>query len=93
MELLEGAEIENFYKMVDGLCAAVSDDKVLDEKLKEFNQKNDFLYRKMLEPYSGRIANSLYRRGILPSTISKDRILALIDFIVCESHYERVKEY
>jgi poly-gamma-glutamate synthesis protein (capsule biosynthesis protein) len=93
VELLEGAELDDFYMMMDGLCAAITDEKFLDAKLKEFNQKNDFSYRKMLEPYSGRIANSLYRKGILPSSISKERILAIMDFVVCESHYERVKEY
>ena len=93
VELLHGNYLESFNQMMVELCEAIKDERVLNTRMKEFNQKNDFLYRKMLEPYSGRLANSLYRRGLLPSTLSKDRILALIDFVVCESHYERVKEF
>ena len=93
VEPLKGEDLKSFNEMMTELCEAIKNNDILDTKLAEFNVKNDFLYRKMLEPYSGRLANSLYRRGILPSTISKDRILALMDFIVCESHYERVKEF
>ena len=93
VELLKGGDLEFFNQMMVELCDAIKEVNVLNAKLKEFNMKNDFLYRKMLEPYSGRLANSLYRRRLLPTTLSKDRILALIDFVVCESHYERVKEF
>lgn len=93
IEALEGSELNCFYKMMEGLSASINVENELVEKLNKFNQKNDFLYRKMLEPYSGSMANRLYRKGLLPSTISRERILALMDFIVCESHYERVKEY
>ena len=93
LEPLKGDDLKSFNKMMTKLCEAIKDIAILDSKLTEFNIKNDYLYRKMLEPYSGRLANSLYRRGILPSTISKDRVLALMDFIICESHYERVKDF
>ncbi len=93
VKLLEGEDLESFNKMMEELCSAIHDEKLLKEKLCEFNRKNDYLYRKMFEPYSGRVMNALYRRGLLPSFIGKDRILALIDFIGCESHYERVMDY
>ena len=92
VELLKGDDLELFKKMMTELCESIKSDEVLDAKLAEYNIKNDYLYKKMLEPYSGRLASSLYRRGLLPSTINKDRVLALMDFVVCESHYERVKE-
>ena len=93
VSLLEGDELHEFNLMMKALCLVIQDEKLLDNKFKEFNVKNDYLYRKMFEPYSGRIMNGLYRRGLLPTCMSKERILALMDFIVCESHYERVKEY
>ena len=93
LEPLKGEDLESFNEMLTKLCEPIKDNDILDAKLAEFNIKNDFLYRKMLEPYSGRLGNSLYRRGVLPTTINKERILALMDFIVCESHYERVKEF
>ncbi len=91
--LLKEKESENFDLMMKMLCEVIQDPVLLEQKFKNFNSINDYLYRKMLEPYSGRLANGLYRRGFLPTTISKERILALMDFIICESHYERVKEY
>ena len=92
VNLLGGKELEGFNSMMRGLCEAIQNPDILDAMLKEFNVKNDYLYRKMLEPYAGRVANGMYRRGWLPSTISKERVLALMDFLICESHHERVKE-
>ena len=93
VDLLEGEELAEFNIMMKNICEVIQDEKLLLKKFEEFNAANDFLYKKMLEPYSGRIANGLYLRGLLPTTISKERILALMDFIICESHQERVIEY
>lgn len=93
VRLLRGKELERFNMMMDGLCLTIRNESLLDKKIREFNKNNDYLYRKMLEPYTGRFASSLFRKGILPTTINKERILALMDFVVCESHYERVKEF
>ncbi len=93
VKIITGDELLSFNEMMQGLCEALHDESSLKEKLQSFNKENDYLYQKMLEPYSGRIMNSLYRRGLLPSFIGKERILALIDFLRCESHYERVMDY
>lgn len=93
INLLGGKELEVFNKMMKDLCIAILDNNMLDQKLMEFNSNNDFQYRKMLEPYSGRIMNGLFRRGVMPSFMNKERLLALIDFILCESHYDRLKDY
>lgn len=92
VHLMKENDLAVFNKMMAELCNAIQDDEHLKVKLNEYNAGNDYLYRKMLEPYSGKIANGLYRRGLLPTTIKKERILALSDFLICESHYERVKE-
>lgn len=93
VKLLDERQLEKFNKMMDELNTAIQDKTQLEKKLKEFNKKNEYLYKKMLEPYSGKIMNGLYRRGLMPSTMSRERILALMDFLICESHYERVKEF
>lgn len=91
--LLEGKDLESFTKMMRELSNPIKDEILLKSKFKTFNKENDYLYRKMLEPYSGRILNALYKRGILPSFVGKERVLALMDFLGCESHYERVMDY
>lgn len=93
IKMITGDELLSFNEMMQELCEAIHDEPSLKEKLQSFNKENDYLYQKMLEPYSGRVMNSLYRRGLLPSFIGKERILALIDFLRCESHYERVLDY
>ena len=93
VELLEGKALESFMAKMLELCSTIQDEALLEAKFTEYNYNNDYLYRKMLEPYSGRFLNGIYRRGLLPSTISEERVLALIDFIGCESHSERVKEF
>ena len=92
LNLLDGKELDDFNCMMKDLCEAIQNPDILEAKLKEYNVRNDYLYRKMLEPYSGRVTNGMYRRGWLPSTINKERVLALMDFLICESHHERVKE-
>ena len=92
VKLLAGQELESFKRMFEDLSSIIQDSDALVCKLNAFNQKNDHLYRKMLEPYSGRIASGMYRRGWLPSTIRKERVIALMDFLNCESHHERVSE-
>lgn len=91
--LLKGDELKGFNRDLAGLNEIIQDDTLLRQKFKEYNRDNDFLYRKMLEPYSGRIMNALYRRGLVPSFMGEERLLALIDFLGCESHYERVMDY
>lgn len=93
VDLLQDKSLKDFNAMMKQLCISFSDEDILGQKLKEYNDSNSFLYKKMFEPYSGRIMNSLYRRGILPSFMNKERLLAFIDFIGCESHHERMMDY
>lgn len=93
IELLGGEEVKSFNKMMEGLCSTIQDETKLKKIFQLYNKENNYFYKKMLEPYSGRVMNALYRRGLLPSFIGRERVLALIDFIGCESHYERVMDY
>ncbi len=93
VKCLTGNDLDNFKSMVSDLSNAINNSDILEKKLADFNRENDFLYRKMFSPYTGRIMNGLFYRGLLPSFMNKERILALNDFLICESHYERVKDY
>ncbi len=93
INLIHGKDLEDFNQKISELSTVIFDSYLLEYKFKEFNLNNDYLYRKMLEPYSGRAMNGFYRRGWLPSCMSKERIIALKDFVMCESHYDRFKEY
>lgn len=92
VDLLGGESLNSFDIMIQSLCISFDDTHLLNDLLKDYNSKNDFLYRKMLEPYTGKITTGLFRRGLLPSTLNKARILAMKDFMSCESHYERLNE-
>ena len=43
----------------------------------------------MHQPYENRILNKLYRMHLLPSLVSKKRFLHLLNYIDCESHYDK----
>lgn len=83
---------ESFILQLQNKSKTIEIASELDRALKSFMTRHDFLYRKMLTPYTGRVATALFRRGLLPSFINKKRMLALSNFIKCESHYERVCE-
>jgi len=93
VKLLDKGEKEAYQKRIKELSAVIQDSQKLKNEIRRYYNENDYLYRKVLSPYSGRMLNGLYRRNLLPSFMGKERVLALMDFVKCESHYERFLDY
>ena len=75
-----------FFKDIDKLNLTVADDDLLKSSfLQMAKQKRDFIYGGF-RPYTGRISNALYYRGLLPSFLSKKRLKAISAVLECESH-------
>lgn len=43
----------------------------------------------MYQPYENRILNKLYRMHLLPSFVSKRKILQIINYLSCEAHRDK----
>lgn len=79
-----------FEKKINELNEIIKDDKLLEKNVLSFYDSNEVIYRMALEPYSNRFTRALWKRGLLPSFLTKERILLLQNLITCESHYERM---
>lgn len=78
------------YLSFDNKIAELNDIISNDEKLEEsFNRiaskKKDYVYG-FMRPYSSRIMNSLYYRGLLPSFLTNQRKIIASSIINCETH-------
>lgn len=90
----EKAEIEivddtDFNVSVKEINAVIADEDALKQKFEEFTQKTASQNMAILTPYTNRYLLALWRRGLLPSFISKRKILSLLNQINCEAHRDR----
>lgn len=93
VRLMNEGETEKSQISIEQLNTIIQNDIRLHEELEKFMDSTEFDYKAIFEAYSGRIPMGLYRRNLLPSTITKKRVLKLLDYLECESHYERVIHY
>ena len=84
--LFGGAKKKNFEKDIAELNAIIADDERLTKAFEEMaRKKRDFVYR-CFRPFTSRIANSLYYRGLLPSFLTKERLKIITATLDCEAH-------
>lgn len=80
----------SFFESIEHLNKIISNDKILRSELTKYylSEENDVL--KVFEPYSGRIFSKLYEMGLVPKFCRKYKKNALLNFIQCESHRDKV---
>jgi poly-gamma-glutamate synthesis protein (capsule biosynthesis protein) len=87
---MDNTQCEFFYNQINELNSILSSDERLDNELSHYMEQTSADYLLALEPYSSRAGEGLYRRGLLPSFVNEKRLLKLYDFVLCESHQERL---
>lgn len=87
---MEDAQLKKFNGEVAELNKIILDDYKLSECHRKRMSQESAVYRGLLQPYSGRIARGLFNRGLLPSLVSEDQRLGFINYLECESHFERL---
>lgn len=81
---------ENFFQNVFFFNSIIADDGKLAEEHFKFINKTSKWYLSVLEPYQNKYLKALYNRGLLPSFITKKQKNALLNYLKCESHLERL---
>ena len=74
--------------MIEKLNNIIQNDDRLISEYKIFINKKAKKYISCIEPYSNRYLNALYVRGLLPSFITKKKLLLIKNYILCESHLD-----
>lgn len=87
---IEFVELSSFENQLKNLNLIISDTILLNKKIKEYFATCADFERFILEPYSGRIQTKLFDLGILPSLISNNKELMILNHILCEAHRDKL---
>lgn len=79
-----------YDEKINELNAVIADPVALQKNIDNYYSSSYDQYSSILEPLRNRFYLGAKRRGWLPSFISKERKLAATNFIVCESHRDRL---
>lgn len=71
---------------LEKLNAIIADDKLLEAEFKKYAETWKPVMNTWIQPYKGKIMSSLYKRGLLPSIITKRKKLLYTNLIRCEAH-------
>ncbi|WP_445715178.1 CapA family protein [Flavobacterium sp.] len=84
--LLKGEEKLQIEKSVSELNSIILDDVLLEKKFIKYTDSWKPMMNTWLQPYKGKYLPSLYKKGLLPNIISKNKKLLYTNLIRCESH-------
>lgn len=79
----------SFDKCIEKLNAIIQDPKKLKKEVDEYYCSTASGMLQMHQPYEDRILNKLYRMHLLPSLVSRQKYLRLLNYIYCESHHDK----
>ncbi len=82
---------KQFEETINRLNKIISDDKLLMAEQNRFMDSTSKGFLVCFEPYQNRYLRTLYTRGFLPSLLSTSKRLLIQNYLVCESHYDRLK--
>lgn len=91
--MMDDEKRSHFEENIRQLNTVISDDSQLNKSSNEFFLKDIKNLKALFEPYSNRYLLGLYRRNLLPTLISKKKLLAIKNFIECESHHDKLIYY
>lgn len=78
-----------FTRTIDAINCIVKDPLLLKEKCALYYMSTMKTFNAMLQPYDNRVLNKLFRMGLLPSLFSKRKKIRVLNYINCESHYDK----
>jgi len=80
---------DEFEKKIEELNSIIFSKEALLEATENYYRSTENKFLVIHEPYSNRWMKFLYSRHLLPSFVSKKRMLKLLNFIECESQRDR----
>ncbi|WP_180075455.1 CapA family protein [Acinetobacter sp. YH12254] len=86
LTLLKEQEKLNFFDDLELLNKIIQDDNKLNTEFSRFTSERLRSYLSALQPYPGYLLSGAYRKGILPSLLSKPKMLSQLNMIRCEAH-------
>jgi len=84
--LLKGEERNAMLEHLYQLNAIIEDDAKLEAEFRKYAETWKEVMNTWIQPYQGKIMSSLYKRGLLPSIITKRKKMLYTNLIQCEAH-------
>lgn len=88
LRYLSSDEKTEFDRTLENLNSIIQDSELVKREYYEWCITRSKAYMSYFEPYSNSYLVKLYRRGYLPSFLSKKRRETILNLIRCESHRE-----
>ena len=86
LSLFKEAQKNEMMEHVHKLNVIIADNSKLNAAFNKYAQTWKPIMNTWIQPYTGKIMSSLYKRGFLPSIITKRKKLLLTNLIQCEAH-------
>ena len=86
LALMKDADKKAMLKHLDKLNAIIADDTLLESEFNKYAATWKPVMNTWIQPYKGKIMAGLYKRGLLPSIITKNKKLLFTNLIRCEAH-------
>lgn len=90
---MQDGEKEQFFNSIERFNAIISDDNQLTAHFNDWCKSKNDTNESLLVPYTRRLTRSLYAKGLLPSVITKRKLIALLNHIDCETHRDVFIKY
>ncbi len=84
--LLSEVDRQVMEQHIQNLNSIISNDVLLEQKFKEYIETWKPVMNTWIQPYKGKYLPGLYKKGFLPSMLSKNKILLYSNLIRCEAH-------
>jgi poly-gamma-glutamate synthesis protein (capsule biosynthesis protein) len=91
VKILKGAEKDDFYKKIKNYNEIISDDKRIENEYMNWCCHTEKMYMTVLNPVFNRYTAFLFKSRLGNRIISKRKLLQIYDYLVNESHIERVR--
>lgn len=91
IELMQNEEKDAFFSTISVINNVIRNPQLLNEKFEKYSETNFKSIRMTLTPYSTRLGLGLFRRGLLPSFITKKKLLQLQNMIECEARRDELE--
>lgn len=79
----------DFHTRINKLNEIISSVEYLQKEEVNYYSKSAKQILGLYQPYQNRLFKKLYNMGLLPSAVSKKRLLSIWNFIECESHRDK----
>ena len=84
-------DVSELKSKLEVLNTVIYDSAKLRSAESEYSRLNEKGIMNMFQPYNNRWLKALYYRNLLPSLMGRKRYLKLKNYLLCQSHYDVVK--